>query len=264
MRRPLAQKADPASDRVYPAHPSVHDGPVIDLTDESVVLDLTDGSVLEQPRTRSVGGGHPGRSSVKRLLDVAIAGAVVVAAAPVMAALAVAVKVTSRGPVLFKQTRVGLHGEHFECFKFRTMVRNADAKLEEVLSNNPELAAEFEVDFKLRKDPRITRIGSMLRKTSLDELPQLFNVLQGDMSLVGPRPLVPDETVRYGAAIHTVLQTRPGLTGLWQVSGRNDLPYNVRVALDSSYVTDWGVADDLRIIARTVPVVLAPFGNGAY
>jgi lipopolysaccharide/colanic/teichoic acid biosynthesis glycosyltransferase len=146
--------------------------------------------------------------------------------------------------------------------KFRTMFRDADKRLQALLDSDPGLAAEFAATFKLRKDPRVTRIGRFLRKTSIDEWPQFFNILTGDMSFVGPRPIVDDEVKYYKSHSLLMFRVRPGATGLWQVSGRNDTSYDTRVRLDTQYVQEWTFWDDLRIIARTVPAVLAR--RGAY
>ncbi len=162
----------------------------------------------------------------------------------------------------FSHTRIGQNGKEFPCYKFRTMVADADKILEELLRSDPKAKKEWETDFKLKNDPRITPIGHFLRKTSLDELPQLFNVLKGDMSLVGPRPVVKDELARYGDDVHYYLQAKPGMTGLWQISGRNDTTYASRVYLDSWYVKNWSLWYDIVILIKTVNVVFCR--NGAY
>ncbi len=198
------------------------------------------------------------------MLDIVLAGGALVVGFPLLAAVAAAVKLTSKGPVFYQQTRVGLDGEHFECMKFRTMVTDADNKLKRMLTDDSELRKEFAADFKLKNDPRVTPIGNVLRKTSLDELPQLLNVLRGDMSVVGPRPVIPMETARYGVAIDLVLSVRPGLTGVWQVSGRNDVPYAERIAMDAFYARDNTFIDDLAIVAKTIPVLALPSKKGAY
>lgn len=167
---------------------------------------------------------------------------------PLMAIVAAAVKLTSKGPAVFSQNRVGKDGRLFRCYKFRTMVVDA----EEVLDRNPELKAEFLKRHKLDNDPRITPIGSFLRRTSLDELPQFFNVLVGDMGLVGPRPIVPAELVKYGEFAEALVTVRPGLTGLWQVSGRSETTYEERVQLDMRYIAERTILKDLGIIFRTV------------
>jgi len=168
----------------------------------------------------------------------------------------------SQGPALFKHRRVGQGGKVFNCIKFRTMVPNADKVLQDLLDSDVEIKEEWLRDHKLRDDPRITRLGRFLRRTSLDELPQLLNVLRGEMSLVGPRPVVPDELRRYGNKVTTFLSARPGITGLWQVSGRNDTDYRRRVALDVCYVRSRSLLLDLYILFKTLPVVFAR--SGAY
>jgi Undecaprenyl-phosphate galactose phosphotransferase WbaP len=203
----------------------------------------------------------PVRSRTKRMIDIVGALAMLFALMPVMLALALLVRADG-GPVLFRQRRIGAGGKPFMCLKYRTMRTDAEAQLKALLARDPEARASWDSDFKLRVDPRITRFGGMLRQTSLDELPQLFNVLKGDMSLVGPRPIVAAEVPRYGGAIREYLNCRPGVTGLWQVSGRNDVDYPTRVKLDQTYVRNWSVFADIAILFRTVRVVLR--GSGAY
>ncbi len=174
------------------------------------------------------------------------------------------VKLTSPGPVFYVQQRVGRDYRSFGCIKFRTMRRDADRILSRILDESPELREEFRHDFKLRNDPRITRIGRFLRRSSLDELPQFLNVLRGEMSVVGPRPIVRQELPRYGERMEEVLSVRPGLTGLWQVSGRNNLSYRQRVLLDLRYARHRSLRLDLLIILRTIGVILDPRDRGAY
>ncbi|MEM3434110.1 MAG: sugar transferase, partial [Candidatus Methanomethyliaceae archaeon] len=168
----------------------------------------------------------------------------------------------SPGPVLFRHRRLGLGGREFWCYKFRTMHVNAEEVLQKLLASDPALRAEWERDFKLRNDPRVTRVGRLLRRTSLDELPQIFNVLKGEMSLVGPRPIVEKEVPRFGLFASDYFSVRPGVTGLWQVSGRNDTGYEHRVRLESWYVRNWSLWLDLTVLIRTIGVVLAR--RGAY
>lgn len=196
-------------------------------------------------------GGWP-----KRTADVMIAISALILAAPAMLAVALLIKVTMGSPAIFSHRRVGFNGTSFNCYKFRSMVANAEQVLREHLANNPEAAREWEETRKLKRDPRVTLLGQMLRKSSLDELPQLFNVLRGEMSCVGPRPIVTDELKRYGDQVGEYLHTRPGLTGLWQVSGRSNTDYANRVALDSQYVRDWSLWADVVILARTVFAVM--------
>jgi exopolysaccharide biosynthesis polyprenyl glycosylphosphotransferase len=195
-------------------------------------------------------------AQVKRLIDVLLAGLGVVILSPLLLALAGLVKLTSRGPVLFGHRRLGEGGKRIRIYKFRSMAVDAEARLQGMLAADASLRAEYEATYKLRDDPRITPLGRWLRRTSLDELPQLFNVVRGDLSLVGPRPIVPDEIAKYGPAAAAILRVRPGVTGLWQVSGRSDLDYAERVRLDMDYITHWSLWLDLRILAATVPAVL--------
>lgn len=197
---------------------------------------------------------------VKRLMDVLLAGLGVVILSPVLLVLAVLVKLTSRGPVLFGHRRLGEGGRSIRVYKFRSMAIDAEARLQQMLAADPTLRAEYEATYKLREDPRVTPLGRWLRRTSLDELPQLFNVLHGDLSLVGPRPIVADEIAKYGPASATILRVSPGVTGLWQVSGRSDVDYAERVRLDLEYIKGWSLWLDLRILARTVPAVMTRRG----
>lgn len=194
----------------------------------------------------------------KRVLDVTVAAALLVLTAPLLLLIALAVKLDSPGPVIFRQRRVGKNGREFTFYKFRGMVADAEARLHEVAHLN-------EVDgpiFKSRRDPRVTRVGRVLRRTSLDELPQLWNVLRGDMSLVGPRPPLPAEVAKYEPWQRDRLLAPGGITGLWQVSGRNLLGFEDMVRLDLEYITRWSLWLDLRILLRTMLVVLT--ARGAY
>ncbi|MEA5400674.1 sugar transferase [Synechococcus sp. BA-124 BA4] len=201
---------------------------------------------------------------LKRSGDIVFSLAVLALGSPLLLLLAVLVKLSSPGPVFYVQRRIGRGYKGFGCIKFRTMRKDADRILKTLLEQSPELKAEFKKDFKLKADPRITPIGGFLRRSSLDELPQFINVLKGQMSVVGPRPIVWDELDRYGRQMDEVLAVRPGLTGLWQVSGRNNLSYDARVRLDVSYVRRRTVLLDLAIILRTVGVILYPRDRGAY
>jgi undecaprenyl-phosphate galactose phosphotransferase len=194
----------------------------------------------------------------KRLMDVVLASVLVVVLAPLLVAIAVIVATTSSGPVLYRRRVVGLGGVEFDAFKFRTMVADAD----EALRRNPDLLREFEVNFKLRDDPRVTTVGNFLRRCSLDELPQLFNVLIGQMSLVGPRMIVAEEMPRYGDVLARRLEVRPGITGLWQVSGRQEGAYEERARLDFEYLENWSLLGDVAILLKTIPAVLQR--RGAY
>jgi Undecaprenyl-phosphate galactose phosphotransferase WbaP len=204
-----------------------------------------------------------GPRATKRCLDLALTTAALVFLGPAMFAIAALIKLESRGgAALYSQGRVGLGRGAFRVWKFRTMVPHADQALAAYLEAHPELRAEWERDHKLKKDPRVTRIGRLLRKTSLDELPQLINVLRGEMSLVGPRPIVDGEIAKYGESFGLYTQVIPGLTGLWQVSGRNLTTYDERVELDNYYVRNWSPWLDIWVLARTVKVVVT--GYGAY
>lgn len=197
----------------------------------------------------------------KRSLDMIGSLILLIFFAPVMLLVAIGILIMDPGPVLFKQKRIGFDGRLFDCYKFRTMATDAEARLEALLASDPAARAEWERDHKLRNDPRVSAFGRFLRKSSLDELPQLFSVLRGDMSLVGPRPIVENEALRYGRYFEHYCSVRPGLTGLWQVSGRNDVSYRRRVAYDVLYVRKARVGDNLRILALTVPTVLARRGS---
>ena len=165
------------------------------------------------------------------------------------------------GPVFYGHPRIGRDGRPFRCLKFRTMVVNGDAVLERYLRSDPSIRAEWDATRKLRDDPRVTRLGAVMRQFSIDELPQLINVVRGEMSLVGPRPVVRGELDRYGRSAAHYLSVRPGLTGLWQVSGRSDTTYRRRVACDRLYVQRWSLARDIAIVARTVPIVCLSRGS---
>jgi len=197
----------------------------------------------------------PSERASKRVFDFLVAALLLISIAPVLLIIALLARLDG-GPALFGHRRIGANGETFVCWKFRTMVPNADAVLARVLATDPAARAEWERDFKLKNDPRITRIGRMLRVTSFDELPQLFNVLKGDMSLVGPRPIVAKEVARYGSAFHDYASCRPGITGAWQVSGRNNIDYGARVRLDQEYARNWSLKRDGYILLLTAVVVI--------
>ncbi|MCW3765186.1 sugar transferase [Paenarthrobacter sp. PAE-2] len=199
-----------------------------------------------------------GQRVAKRLFDVAVSGLLILLTAPLMGLIALLVKLDSRGKVLFKQERVGIEGSHFRMLKFRSMVPDAEARLAELEHRNEGQG----VLFKIRNDPRVTRVGGVLRKYSLDELPQLFNIFAGSMSLVGPRPPLPREVEAYESDVRRRLLVKPGLTGLWQVSGRSNLSWQDSVRLDLYYVENWSLAADLVIILRTVRAVFR--STGAY
>ena len=199
---------------------------------------------------------------LKRTLDWVLALTGTLLVAPTAILIALLIKLTSRGPMFYGQRRIGENGRTFRAWKFRTMVVGADDLLENYLRSNPHLRREWEADHKLRNDPRVTRIGRFLRKTSIDELPQIWNVIRGEMSLVGPRPIVFAEIEKYDEGFELYRRVRPGITGLWQVSGRNDTTYPQRVAMDVYYVRNWSVWLDIYLLAKTVGVVLRK--QGAY
>jgi len=199
---------------------------------------------------------------VKRFIELimVILGGILVL--PFLLLFALFIKIDSRGKALYKQKRIGINGKHFYTYKFRTMVADADEKLKKLLETDPEFKKEWQENYKLQKDPRITRIGKFLRRTSIDEFPQLLNILKGEMSLVGPRPIIDDEIEKYGEDFTRVFSVKPGLTGLWQVSGRSDSNYLDRVSYDLYYQQSWSVWLDLWIIFKTFGVVIV--GKGAY
>ena len=194
---------------------------------------------------------------LKRLFDVTASAAALLCLSPLLAGTAIAIKLTSRGPIFFKQARVGLHGRHFYMLKFRSMVADAEALKQKLLASNEQTGPVF----KMRRDPRVTAVGRFIRKFSIDELPQLVNVLRGDMSIVGPRPPLPSEVARYEAWQRRRLSVRPGLTCVWQVSGRNEISFQDWMLLDMRYIDHWSLANDFNLIWKTVPVVLT--GRGA-
>ena len=198
---------------------------------------------------------------LKRIMDVLGSLGIIILLSPVLLYLYFSVK-KDGGNAIYGHPRIGRNGKIFKCLKFRSMVVNSKEVLDELLRTDPEARAEWEKDFKLKNDPRITKIGAFIRKTSLDELPQLFNVLKGEMSLVGPRPIVADELERYQDDVEYYLMAKPGMTGLWQVSGRNDVDYYTRVYFDSWYVKNWSLWNDIAILFKTVNVVLKK--DGAY
>lgn len=196
----------------------------------------------------------------KRLTDICGAMVALVMAAPLLLICAIIIRCTSPGPIFFQHRRIGFRGESFGCLKFRSMYCDAEARLEGILASDPLAREEWLAHQKLARDPRVTPFGAFMRRTSLDELPQFINVLRGQMSLVGPRPIVRAEAPRYGDDYAFYIQARPGITGLWQVSGRSDTSYDTRVALDAAYVTEWTLLRDVQILAQTVLVVLRQKG----
>ena len=202
--------------------------------------------------------------TLKRIGDIVFSLIVLTLGSPIFILIAILVKLSSPGSVFYIQKRVGRNYREFGCIKFRTMYKDADDLLPNLLEKYPLMRKEFEKDFKLRQDPRITKLGRFLRRSSLDELPQFFNVLKGEMSVVGPRPIVSNEIIKYSLFMEEVISVRPGLTGLWQVSGRNNLSYKKRVELDLLYARNRNFLLDLEIIILTLGVLLFPMDRGAF
>lgn len=201
---------------------------------------------------------------IKRGFDMFFSLSCLILGLPLFFLIGLLIFLTSPGSILYSHERIGRGGKPFRCYKFRTMYTNADRRLQEILLTNPQLRQEWEQSFKLKRDPRITPIGSFLRKTSLDELPQFWNVLKGDLSVVGPRPVIKEEIDKYfGVKAYKILSIRPGLTGPWQVSGRSDISsYEKRIQLDEHYIDTHSFLGDLKLIAKTIPAML--FSKGAY
>jgi exopolysaccharide production protein ExoY len=230
---------------------------------------MKNGSGVEADRIGSWAGTSPNgeiyrvhTSVIKRAMDLAIAVPVLVFLSPLLVLIYALLRIFDPGSAFFTQLRVGRDGKTFLVYKFRTMRADAAARLNTLLASDPAAAAEWARFQKLRNDPRVTLFGRFLRKTSLDELPQLYNIIRGEMAVVGPRPVTSSEIHRYGAHYPFYTAARPGVVGLWQVSGRNKLTYDERVALDVQYVNTWSIWADFLILLRAVPVVL--FGWGAY
>ena len=201
---------------------------------------------------------------IKTIIDLFFSLIILIAGLPILLTIALLIKFSSRGPIFFLQERIGKNKKTFNCIKFRTMHPEAEDILENLITNNEKLRKEFEETHKLKNDPRITNIGKFLRKTSLDEIPQFLNVIKMEMSIIGPRPIVKKEIQKYGKSYNKVISIKPGVTGLWQVSGRNNLSYKRRVILDCLYVDNISPILDLRIIIRTFGVILFPNDRGAY
>ena len=201
---------------------------------------------------------------IKYLFDISFALLILVALIPLFLIIILLIKLSSRGPIFFLQERIGKNNVPFKCIKFRTMYPEAKDILQNLLNKDEKIKKEFEETHKIKNDPRITSIGKLLRKTSLDELPQFINVLRNEMSIVGPRPIVKAEKKKYGKNFIKLLSIKPGITGLWQVSGRNNLTYKKRVMLDINYVKNYNLFMDIRILIRTFGVILFPLDRGAY
>lgn len=245
----------------------VGDSPDPDLTDDLVSLaGGTPAYAESRPRTLDAAKAPnffirgPVGGTSKRVFDALMASILLVCLLPLFFFVALAIKLHDRGPVFYRHIRIGRNCSRFSCLKFRTMVVDADRRLEDHLKAHPAAAFEWRMTQKLKDDPRVTALGVMLRKTSLDELPQLLNIIKGDMSIVGPRPIVRAEMAKYGPALAAYFRARPGLTGQWQVSGRNDLSYDKRVALDRHYIEEWSFSKDLQILIKTFGVVVSSRG----
>ena len=210
-----------------------------------------------RPRTRPLAAD----TLATEAMNLAIALIALIFLSPLLFAIAALIFVQDGGPVVFAHRRIGRDGRHFKCLKFRSMAVDAEERLAELLARDPEARDEWEKDHKLRNDPRVTKLGAFLRKSSLDELPQLVNVLRGEMSLVGPRPIVDAEVAKYGRRFRHYCAVKPGITGLWQVSGRNDTSYRSRVAMDCVYATRRNALLDARVMVATIPAVLLTRGS---
>ncbi|UNK40979.1 sugar transferase (plasmid) [Shinella sp. H4-D48] len=214
------------------------------------------------PLFSSVAAGAPPVGGIsKRSFDILVALAALILLSPIFLLIMALVKSTDGGSIFYGHRRIGYNGTTFRCLKFRTMAENGDALLHQYFEENPEALEEWRATRKLQDDPRVTVLGTVLRKLSLDELPQLINILKGEMSIVGPRPVVEDELELYETSAVYYLRSRPGLTGLWQVSGRNDVSYAARIAFDTHYVRNWSLTRDLVIVARTIPAVCLSRGS---
>jgi undecaprenyl-phosphate galactose phosphotransferase len=200
---------------------------------------------------------------LKRIFDIAFSSFVLILGSPLFLCIAVAIRLSSKGKSIYAHKRVGRAGRSFKCYKFRTMYMDADKKLNHILQTDAQLKKEWEENRKLKNDPRVTKLGAFLRKTSLDELPQFWNVLKGDLSVVGPRPVVQEEVVKHlGIKANKILSIRPGLTGIWQVSGRSDTSYSNRILMDEEYVDTQSLTLDIKLILKTIPSMIA--SRGAY
>lgn len=234
----------------------------------SQVIDVYSHEGFDQPRRIITARSHPGPNRLfryrilKRAIDVLLVLLVIPLLVPLFLAIALAIRSSSPGPVFFSHRRIRKHGAFFSMWKFRTMCVDSARVLEDHLAAHPQARAEWRKTHKLRDDPRITRVGAFLRRTSLDEVPQFWNVLEGTMSLVGPRPIVAAEVEKYGEHFVDYCKVRPGLTGLWQVSGRSQVTYDERVQLDCEYVREWSLANDVKILMKTLPSVANQ--DGAY
>lgn len=217
----------------------------------SDLIDLRGGQ-----RFSSLANPRPVGQSIKRAIDIVLALGAILLVAPLLLFCCLSLVLFSPGPILFRHKRAGFQGKTFSCLKFRTMVIGAEQRLNDYLEAHPDAKAEWLETRKLRYDPRVTALGTIFRKTSLDELPQLFNVLKGDMSIVGPRPITQEEFPRYTVNLPAYMACRPGITGLWQVSGRSNTSYEMRVAYDTYYSRNWSMLLDAKIMLVTIPALL--------
>ena len=201
---------------------------------------------------------------LKRCLDILFSFFLIIFLIPLFLIIGIVIKFNSKGSIIYSQKRIGKKNKPFACYKFRTMHPQAKYLLKKILLQNPNFRNEFENTRKITNDPRITNIGKFLRFTSLDELPQIFNVLKGDMTFIGPRPIVKSEIKKYGKNFKKAFSVKPGISGLWQVSGRNKLSYNKRIELDTFYSENMTLLLDIKIFIKTIFIILFPFGKGAY
>ena len=201
---------------------------------------------------------------LKRFFDFSLSLFLILFLTPLFIIIGLLIRINTKGSIIYTQKRIGENNQTFVCYKFRTMDPNAKYLLKQILIRNPNFKNEFEETRKISNDPRITKIGRFLRFTSLDELPQIFNVFKGDMSFIGPRPIVKSEVKKYGNNFKKAFSVKPGISGLWQVSGRNNLSYNKRVQLDIFYADNINFLIDIKILVRTIMVLLFPYGRGAF
>ena len=250
-----------APDRVITPDQAIRPVPLAAPDREIRVIDGVRHREPVRSRAAPVGLRYRIGDQVRRGLDIVGASAAIVLLAPLLVLVAAVLKGLDDGPVLFSQDRIGRDGRRFRCFKFRSMVQDAEGRLASVLAADPALRGEWLQNRKLKRDPRVTQFGDFLRRSSLDELPQLFNILRGDMTFIGPRPIVEDEAVQYGRWFRYYLAVKPGLTGLWQVSGRNDVTYRRRVAMDRLFCQSYSFELCLLILFGTGPAVLMRRGS---
>jgi lipopolysaccharide/colanic/teichoic acid biosynthesis glycosyltransferase len=221
-------------------------------------------NIAKSDRTKHLSGSDVYETNVElftRVCDIALSVTALVSLAPVLVTVAIIVYLQDGGSIFYSQDRIGRNGKKFKCYKFRSMLVDSAERLEKLLASDPDAREEWERDHKLKNDPRITKFGNFIRKTSLDEFPQLWNVIRGDMSLVGPRPIVNNEIVKYGSSFRYYKAVKPGITGMWQVSGRNNIDYVRRVAIDRKFVQSRSLFLYLYIIFATIPAVLAQKGS---